>query len=83
VTTHGHINKKTQCPGQFFALGPVQRYLSEAGGETAPALASRPRAVPNERIPRENANSRSEQLNRSRIRTDGYNKPITYRASVR
>jgi len=86
VTTHGHINKKTQCPGQYFALGPVQRYLSQGGDAAATsesALASRGHPAANGRIRRENANSPPEQLNRSRIRADGYNKPITYRASVR
>ncbi len=86
VTTHGHINKKTKCPGRFFALGPLRRYLSQAGDHaaTAPsALASRPSTVPNGRISPENANLLLQQLNRSPIRSDGYNKPITYRTFVR
>ncbi len=89
VTTHGHINKKTKCPGRFFALGPVRRYLSQSGDDrttapTAPtALASRRRAVSDGRFLPNNANLLSEQLNRSLIHSDGYNKPIIYRTSVR
>lgn len=30
VTTHGHINHTTKCPGRYFALDPVRRHLAEA-----------------------------------------------------
>lgn len=82
VTTHGNINKKTKCPGRFFALGPVRRYLSQ-GDAAATALASHAHAVSDGRFLPENENLLSEQLNRSRIRSDGYNKPIIYRTSIR
>ncbi len=29
VTTHGHINRTTKCPGRYFALDPVRRHLAE------------------------------------------------------
>jgi N-acetyl-anhydromuramyl-L-alanine amidase AmpD len=29
VTTHGHINHKTKCPGKYFALEPVRRHLAQ------------------------------------------------------
>ena len=86
VTTHGHINKKTKCPGRFFALGPVHRHLSRRTEDAAvarPTLASRSNRSSSQRIRHENRNLLSEQLNRSPFRSDGYNKPITYRTSVR
>ena len=46
VTTHGHINHKTRCPGQNFALGPVRRHVAQAlshPGARRPALASHSR----------------------------------------
>jgi len=86
VTTHGHVNKKTKCPGRYFAMAPLRRYLDhvamipETDGAT---LASRVGAARKPRIRNENRNLPPEQLNRSPIRADGYNKPITYRTSVR
>lgn len=88
IVTHGDINRKTLCPGKNFALGPVRAYVNRVVGNPGrsgnAAVAGRRQPSRYGRYGRRSRIVAPEQLNRDRIRAEGYNTaPITRRTVVR